>query len=38
MKHAKSLPQKSLQDLLVALVGGPIKTKVLEKTNKLLKH
>ena len=37
-KHAKSLHQKSLRDLLVALVGDPIKSKVLEKTNKLLKH
>ena len=37
-KHAKNLPQKSLRDLLVALVGDPVKSKVLEKTNKLLKH
>ena len=37
-KHAKSLHQKSLRDLLVALVGDPIKSKVLKKTNKLLKH
>jgi hypothetical protein len=37
-KHAKSLRQKSLRDLLVALVGDPIKSKVLEKTHKLLKH
>ena len=37
-KHAKSLHQKSLRDLLVALVGDPIKSKVPEKTNKLLKH
>ena len=37
-KHSKSLNQKSLRDLLVALVGDPIKSKVLEKTNKLLKH
>lgn len=38
MKHAKNLPQKSLRDLLVALVGVPVKSKVLEKTNKLLKQ
>ena len=38
LKHAKNLPQKSLQDLLVALVGDPVKSKVLEKTNKLLKQ
>ena len=37
-KHARSLHQKSLRDLLVALVGDPIKSKVPEKTNKLLKH
>ena len=37
-KHSKSLNQKSLRDLLVALVGDPIKSKVLEKTHKLLKH
>jgi len=37
-KQAKSLHQKSLRDLLVALVGDPMKSKVLEKTNKLLKH
>jgi len=37
-KHPKSLHQKSLRDLLVALVGDPIKSKVLEKTHKLLKH
>ena len=36
-KH-KNLPQKSLRDLLVALVGDPVKSKVLEKTNKLLKQ
>ena len=37
LKH-KNLPQKSLRDLLVALVGDPVKSKVLEKTNKLLKQ
>ena len=38
MKHAKSLPQKSWRDLLVALVGDPVKGKVLDKANKLLKQ
>ena len=38
MKHAKNLPQKSLRDLLVTLVSDPVKSKVLEKTNKLLKQ
>ena len=38
VKHAKSLHQKFLRDLLVALVGDPLKSKVLEKTHKLLKH
>ena len=37
-KRAKSLHQKSLRDLLTALVCDLVKSKVLEKTNKLLKH
>ena len=39
MKHAKSLPPKSSGDLSVGLrVGDPVKSKVLEKTNKPLKQ
>ena len=34
----RSLQQKSLRDLLVALVGDPVKSKIVEKTNKFLKQ
>ena len=37
-KDAKSLQLTSLRHLLVALVGDPVKNKVLENTNKLLKQ
>lgn len=35
MKHAESLPQKCLRDLLAAVFCDAVKNKVLEKTNKL---
>lgn len=36
-KHAKTLPRHTLKDLFVALVGDLVKSKVLEKSTKVLK-
>ncbi|KXJ09498.1 hypothetical protein AC249_AIPGENE28505 [Exaiptasia diaphana] len=36
-KHAKTLPRHALKDLFVALVGDPVKSKVLAKSTKVLK-
>ncbi|KXJ23576.1 hypothetical protein AC249_AIPGENE12431 [Exaiptasia diaphana] len=37
-KHSKTLPSSDLNDLITALVGDPVKSKVLEKATKFLKH
>ena len=37
-KRSKTLSPNNLKDLMTALVGDPVKSKVLEKTTKFLKH
>ncbi|KAK3736432.1 hypothetical protein QZH41_014486, partial [Actinostola sp. cb2023] len=37
-RHSKTLSRTALKDLFVALVGDPVKSKILEKANKVLKN